>query len=223
MKKILLFLLLPALCFAQSSGGSGSNNEWTIPGTTNYTAIEADGTLEFNGTATVFDDIRVPMSTVKRIGNSDPDWEIFKDSVYGLAFDASADQEVMFAVQIPHSWKLGTDLDAHVHWSPSNTNTGSVTWKLVYTVANINGTFGTTDTLSVTDAGDGTALKHQYADIGDIDLSSYTASSDVSIMLMCRLFRDVDDGDDYNADAFLLEVDFHFEIDTAGSRTETTK
>ena len=151
-----------------------------------------------------WDDLRVPASSAKRIGNSDPDWEIFKNGVYALAFDASTDQEIMFSCQIPHKWKLGTNLNPHVHWSPSSTDTGSVTWKLEYTIANINGTFGATATLDVTDAGDGTAYKHQYADLGDIDMSGYTATTDVSIMLMCRLYRDVSDGDDYADDAFLL-------------------
>jgi len=192
-------------------------------GTTNYTEFEADGTMEFNGAATVWDDVRVPLSTAKRIGNSDPDWEVFKNGVYALAFDASTDQEVMFSVQMPHGWKLGSSLNPHVHWAPSTTDTGSVTWKLEYTIANINGTFGNTVTLDVTDAGDGTAFKHQYADLGDISMSGYTASSDVSIMLMCRLYRDVDDGDDYADDAFALEVDFHYEIDTVGSRAEASK
>jgi hypothetical protein len=173
--------------------------------------------------ATAWDDIRVPANMAKRIGNADPDWEVFLNGVYGLAFSASVDQEIFFTVQIPHSWKLGTNLHPHIHWAPSDTDTGSVTWKMEYTIANINGTFGATATLDVTDAGDGTAHKHQYADLGDIDMSSYTADTDVSITLLCRLYRDIDDGDDYTSDAFLLEIDFHFEIDTNGSTEELTK
>jgi hypothetical protein len=45
-------------------------------------------------------------------------------------------------------------------------------------------------------------------------------------MLVCRLFRDaagVGGTDDYDDDAGLLEIDFHYEIDTIGSRTETAK
>lgn len=181
----------------------------------------ANKTIELQ--TTVWDDLRVPVSSIKRIGNSDPDWETFLDGTYALAFDKSVDQEVAFFVQIPHSWKLGTDLHPHVHWSPSDTDTGSVTWKLEYTIADITGTFGSTTTMSVTDAADGTAYKHQYADLGDIDMSGYTDTGDVSIILICRLYRDVDDGDDYDADAFLHEIDFHFEKDTIGSRQETSK
>jgi hypothetical protein len=187
----------------------------------------------YNGTywdwAKRWDDIRVPISSIARLGFTDPDWEQFQDDgatstgVYALAFSKTVDQEVFFSIQVPHTWILGTNLNPHVHWSPSDTDTGSVTWKLEYTIANINGTFGNTATLSVTDAADGTALKHQYADLGDIDMSSYTAATDVSIMLMCRLYRDVSDGDDYDNDAFLLEVDFHFQSDSLGSLQEMSK
>ena len=196
---------------------------------TNYTDFNSTGHLQLFGDATVFDDIRVPLSSIKRLGFTDPDWVKIQDDgsgstgVFALAFDKDTDEEVFFAVQLPHSWKQGTDLDAHLHWAPSTTNTGSVTWKLEYTIAAINDTLGTTALLSVTDAGDGTAKKHQYADLGDIDMSAYTAVGDISIILICRLYRDVSDGDDYTADAYLLEIDFHYEIDTLGSNTELTK
>lgn len=176
-----------------------------------------------------WDDVRVPLSSIKRLGFSDPDWVQFRadgvgsTGVYALAFDKNTDEEVFFSVQIPHDWEFGTDLHPHIHWSPSDTDTGSVTWKLEYTIAAINDTFDVTSLLDVTDAGDGVSRKHQYADLGNIDMSAYTAATDVSIMLMCRLYRDVSDGDDYDADAFLLEVDFHYQIDSVGSRLETSK
>lgn len=195
----------------------------------NYVSIDRDGEIVLEGTSTVWDDIRVPLSSIKRLGFADPDWEQFQDNgtgsvgVYAPAFSNTVDQEVYFAIQIPHDWKLGTDLNPHVHWSPSNTDTGDVTWKLEYTVADMGSAFGTTATLAVTQAGSGTDREHQYADLGDIDMSSYTDPGDVSIMLLCRLYRDVSDGDDYNADAFLLETDFHYQKDSLGSKTELSK
>jgi hypothetical protein len=78
-------------------------------------------------------------------------------------------------------------------------------------------------TITTTDAGDGTINKHQVTGFADIDMSSYTDAGDVSIILMCRLYRDVDNGDDYADDAFLLEFDLHYEIDTMGSNEEASK
>ncbi|KKK49070.1 hypothetical protein LCGC14_3138810, partial [marine sediment metagenome] len=173
--------------------------------------------------------IRVPVSSIKRLGFSDPDWEPFAEDgigstgVYALAFSKIVDQEVYFSVLIPHNWKLGTDLHPHVHWSPSDTDTGSVTWKIEYTIADLGGVFGNTSEESVSDVGDGVVNKHQVADLTNIDMSSYTDPDDIAIKLLCRLYRDVSDGDDYNNDAFLLEIDFHYQVDAIGSREEYTK
>ena len=178
----------------------------------------------------VWEDLRVPVTSVKTGGSKDPDFIQFMDDgagsqgVFSYAFDKTTEEEVYFAVQIPHAWKLGSDIEPHCHWSPSDTDTGNVVWGLEYTISDIGGTFGNTASLSVTDAADGTAKKHQLSDLGTIDMSSYTDDGDVSIMLICRIFRDATDAaDTYDADAFLHEIDFHIELDTLGSRQETSK
>lgn len=188
----------------------------------NFTEIEADGTVEFHGDATVWDDLRVSANTVSFLGlGSYPDWETFTYDLQGLAFSSSADEEVHFSVQMPHGWKEGSTIYPHVHWAPSTAASGGVTWVLEYTWANINGTFGSSSTMTFDDSTDSTALKHHIAVNGTgIDGSGKTLSS----MLICRLYRDVSDAnDDYGADAFLLEFDIHYELDTVGSRQETSK
>ena len=45
--------------------------------------IHGTGTFQLTGDATVFDDIRVPLSSIKRLGNSDPGWTKFKDDGAG--------------------------------------------------------------------------------------------------------------------------------------------
>jgi hypothetical protein len=71
------------------------------------------------------------------------------------------------------------------------------------------------------DSTDSTDRKHHKAvNATGIDGTGKTLSS----MIICRLYRDVSDANDtYASDAFLLEIDFHYEIDTVGSRTELTK
>lgn len=192
----------------------------------NYAHFESDGSFILTGNATAWEDLRVPVSQIKRLGFTDPDWEKFQETaggstgVYTLAFDKTTDQEIYFTVQIPHSWKLGTDLEPHVHWSPSDTTTGNVNWTLEYSIAELAGTFGNTVTMSVLDAGNGVAKQHQLADLGMIDMSSYTSSANVSTMIICRLYRDVSLNDDYDNDAYLHEIDFHFQVDSLGSRDE---
>jgi len=166
-----------------------------------------------------YDDVRIPVTAQAKGGANDPGFDVFLDTTRAYAFSKSADEELFFAAQLPHSYKEGTDIEAHVHWAPKDTDTGDVLWRLEYTWTNRDGTFAATATLAgAAQAADGTAFKHQVAEIGEIDGTGKTISS----MLVCRIFRDVS-GDDYDNDAFLLEVDFHFQMDTTGSVDEDDK
>ena len=51
--------------------------------------------------------------------------------------------------------------------------------------------------------------------------SSEGVKKTLSSMLVCRLYRSASDS--YGGDAGLLEIDFHYEIDSDGSRQEYTK
>jgi len=46
--------------------------------------------------------------------------------VFTYEFSASQEQEIYFVAQLPHGYKSGTDLYPHIHWYPTNTDTGSV-------------------------------------------------------------------------------------------------
>ena len=205
-------------------------------GATNYAEFEADGTLKFNGTAKVWDDLRGPVNAVRVGPAGAPDFSQFKDDgggstgVFAFWFDSGTEQQVYFSAQLPHTYAEGTNIEPHVHWVSADTAGGSgtdVCWGLEYTWANINGTFGNTAIIYADEQSNGsgetiTVDKHYYTDFAAISGTGKTISS----MLVCRLFRDATGTggtDDYDDDAGLLEFDFHFEIDTVGSRAEITK
>jgi hypothetical protein len=171
----------------------------------------------------VWDDLRIPGTSV-RFGASSPDIAPFLGAggLYLPAFDgAGTSEQVFFTVQFPHGYKLGTDICPHVHWSPTTADAGNVKWNLEYTWVEIGGTFAASATIDVTDAASGTAWDHQVAGFADINGSGITT---VSSMLVGRLYRDPTDGaDTYGADASLLEIDFHHQIDTIGSLQATSK
>jgi len=199
----------------------------------NTSEIEYDGTLKFNGNATVWEDLRVGMGSFTRRGSADPNWVQFQDNgaastgIYLFAFDASTEQEVYFVIQMPHSWKEGTSIIPHVHWCPDgNGGAGEkVSWGLEYAWKNINDVFGNTSIVY----GDTATLdedlldnKHYMTNLTAISGSGQTISS----CLVCRLFRDAGGNggtDDYGNDAFLLDFDIHYEIDTVGSRKIDSK
>lgn len=136
-------------------------------------------------------------------------------------FSPDEQQELHFTAQFPHAKKNGTDIKPHLHWSPDNTDTGDVRWGLEYTWTDIGGTFGNTTRIYCEDAGDGTINKHQVCNFPAIDGSGIT---DVSSMMICRVFRDATNAnDDFTGQAGLTEIDFHYEIDTVGSRQEFVK
>jgi hypothetical protein len=174
---------------------------------------------------TYWDDMRVPVSSVKVQGSSNiPDWGAFLTTLQVLWFDASTMEQVFFAVQMPHSWKEGTVIYPHVHWVPSINGAQAahrVKWGLEYSFSNIGTTFSTTPTLSTNTQIPDQALvadRHYLNGLGDL----VTIGNTISSMLVCRLFRDAT-ADDYTGEAGLLEVDFHYEIDRPGSREESIK
>jgi hypothetical protein len=128
--------------------------------------------------------------------------------------------ELFCTVQIPHSYKLRTDLNPHVHWAPMTGNAGNVKWALEYTVARPGAAFPTTASLVVVSAATG-AFQHILADFPDIPGTQLT---DVSAMLVCRLSRlGADLADTYPDAAAFLEFDLHYILDTLGSRQEFMK
>lgn len=198
--------------------------------------ISADNTVTISYrlrlSDTVWDDVRVPILSVKLGGSKDPDFaKVFDDGagsqgVFTYLFDKSVEEEVYFVLQLPHSWKAGTNIRPHVHWFPAANGAAGqfVRWGLEYTWASIGEVFGATTTI-YTDASSATtatipgddpliAGKHYMSLLPEIDATGKGWSS----MLICRLFRDAtDSADTYNNDAGLLEFDCHTQMDKLGS------
>ncbi|MFA6429759.1 MAG: GDSL-type esterase/lipase family protein [Patescibacteria group bacterium] len=172
--------------------------------------------------ADAWEDLRFPASqAMVNPVTAKPDQGVFTDGIETLLFDPDADESVFIHVQMPHAWKLGSSIVPHVHWSPMTTHTGVVRWGLEYTVALKDGTFGASTTIYIEDAGDGVALKHQTANFAAIVMSAYAG---LSVMLMCRLFRDADHvNDTFTGEAALLEFDIHYVRDDNGSQSATAK
>ena len=205
---------------------------------TNNTYIEADGSLSFEGSATRFDDLTIPVTSTKTGGAKEPGFAKAFDNgsgsqgVYLYWFSGSTEEELFFTVQIPHSRKYDTEIFPHVHFVvPSGYSTGNIVWGLEYNWANLGDTF--TDT-NIIYASTNTSLaggpvagdKHLLSSFagngptGGIEGNGKTLSS----MLVCRVFRAVGHADDtYSGDAGLMQLDFHIEIDAEGSRQLYTK
>lgn len=198
----------------------------------NYTEIESDGTVEFIGNATVWDDMRVTPGSFDRPGSSDP---VIKEVTPGGSgtttwlYEFAKNNFASFTVQLPHSYKTGSDIKCHIHWTPGargNEESGAtVGWKIDYTWASINANFGVMATLDLSDACDGTDWKHQMTP----DVTITGTDKGISSMLICNVKRTDTGTDDTWASTtsgqlpLLLEIDFHYQIDTVGSRESSSK
>jgi hypothetical protein len=195
--------------------------------------IVASGVTPITYNNTVWEDIRILPSAFDFAGTGDPtlvDWQPAGSGTTFKVWQFALDNQGFFTVQVPHSYKLGTDIYCHVHWTPGTRGNEEaanvVAWKLDYSWANINSNFGASATIDMSDACDGTDHKHQMSP--DIVIDGHTVAKGISSMLVCRLYRHDVAGDTWAGTnsgqrPILLEVDFHFEVDTAGSALITTK
>lgn len=194
----------------------------------NYFEIDSStGTVRLAGDATAWDDIRIAADVVKP-GATAPNWKAFGPSgnIQALMFEAGHHDEAMFQMQLPHQWKVGTNIYPHVHWTPVNTTAGNVVWELEYAWANIDSAFGAPSNMATdATAAGGVAWVHKLTDLKESGNNYISgAGKTMSSMLICRIHRNSNSGSDtLNQDVALLEIDFHFEIDSFGSDTRDVK
>ena len=191
----------------------------------NYAEFETDGTLRFHGDACVYDDLKVP--ALSAFGRGSPTQTDYKGGKV-LTLASNIDQGIYFNVQVPHKYKLGGEMEIHAHIVVPTAGAGAgaenVKLDFTYSWAGIGDTFPTASTLTATrDVQNDAADTHIYMDIGDLVDPGIEQTLGVSSMIICSLTRDVSVANDYSSSVYLLEADFHFEIDTLGSREEYVK
>ena len=204
----------------------------TIDGSTSLTLLPYDaytlvcrvsGSWSVISTATVattWDDLCFPATAINPAGSPTP-MTFDQDNLGFLATD-SGTQNIAIIAQMPHSWKEGSDIYPHLHWSPTTTDTGDVVFSLSYKWQNIEeadpGSW-TTMTSLVAPA-DGAAYKHQMDSFGAITGTGKTISSILKIKIS-RLGGDA--ADTYGAISLLSQFDIHYQMDSTGSRSQGTK
>lgn len=164
---------------------------------------------------TVWDDVILLPDTIQG-GTARPDKITLVGNIDAYGFNgASITEEMSSSFEMPHTYKVGTDLRPHIHWCPSNTNSGSVKWQLEVTTAGVGVAFPSTTTVTATQASDETDRAHQVIEFDVIDGTNINIGDITGF----RLFRDPTDGaDTYGSDAIFLSLGFHYEIDGDGSR-----
>jgi len=212
------------------------NKSHALNSADDHAAATDDWTLNFPANKTkvlnpvVWDDMRIVPGAFTFPGPSDPllgSWQPGGAGESLFLYKFNAGNFVDWTCQIPHTYKQGEDIFPHVHWTPHNqgvaNNGNTVIWEIAFTWANVNAVFPSTTLYTATDTCDGVDDKHLVVS------TSVTPSGSgklISGILKGKLRRiaagDTWSGTNESAPG-LLELDFHFPIDTEGSRQEFVK
>jgi hypothetical protein len=196
----------------------------------NYSQFEADGTLEFNGDAIVWNDIQTGFSGARVPPANAPIWSSFQGNLNAYAFRIN-DFIEFNPLELIHGYKEGSDFELHMHWVTNGLDVAdsAVNWEIEYTIADM----GNPTTTGVGDAFPDTTVvaveqtipantpdrTHMYLDLVDIIAGTFA----VGALIKFRIRRIAAVGDDPSSNPFGLMIGVHYMIDTVGSRTEYTK
>ena len=202
---------------------------WKFGNTSHNTEFESDGTIKFNGDATVWNDFVVELSSAKIPAANAPNWAKVADDgsgstgVYAWHFDDG--EYIEFHIQMPHDWKEGSTIYPHVHFECTSDvdPTDKFDLELEYFWVDIGEDRPANTTLEnrECETGVNTDTQHQIVNIPEngIDGTGHTISS----ILICRLERVAAASDNYADQIIIYDADVHYEVDSIGSRGVTSK
>lgn len=186
------------------------------------TEIEADGTAEFLGDSTVWDDL-VGSLIGRRLssvaGKVDYNWAENTITMQPGGVITTTNDLIIFNYQYPHACITDGEMRLHIHWEQPNAN--QVEWTLDYRIQS-NGSAKTTAWTRVTaNSTDDSVFTYvsgtlnQITELATIDMTG----AGISATVQFRLARTDVTATDIEA----VFVDAHVLRDTGGSRTEYTK
>lgn len=203
------------------SGVQSSYDRTLYSGASNHrTEQEGDGTLHFEGNGTVWKDIMFPMAPPKTTGAGNPTLTTYNGNMRGYAF-AVNDVHDFDPQEINHDAKIGSTATWHVHWlSRSNEGTGcTVKWELEYAVEPASGVMATPTTINVeVTVPANTAVNTPFQS----DIGTFTIPT-IARLAYARLKRIASSGTEPAVAPIMSALHFHYELDTVGSRSITTK
>jgi len=191
---------------------------------TNNSTFEADGTLMFNGNATVWDDIDFPI-IIRTTGANIPTIATTQGNLTSPQW-AVNDFAVCEKKEIPHGAKIGASTyQWHIHIETGGTNVDNryIAFEIEWNWANKDAQFSTPATIS---SGDLLIPANTPANTHlsfNINSAFSLASQALGAHIKPRLKRVTSTGTAPTTNPFCEMLQIHFEMDTLGSRQITTK
>ena len=180
----------------------------------NYTEFESDGTLRFNGNATVFEDEYASYFFAES-GAAAPDVVTLSGNNKAYGFDGGTTKEILHCfIELPHKYKEGSDIELHIHYLRKASGTGDVKWFADYSICPLAGALVPSQTVSVVK----TVGAVDYCEVATIAIIPGTGRK-ISDVIALRIYRDPADAQDtFGADVLMTSFGIHYEVDTIGSR-----
>ena len=178
-----------------------------------------------------WEDLRIVPGAFSFGGSSDPGLYDYQPSGAGASFKVykfNKNDQAFATCQMPHTYKQGSDLLAHIHWTPANRGVAEgaveVGWKVDYSISNIGNNFVESGTIDLSDSCSGVDDKHELT----ASVSIPGTGLGISHIILLRIYRSDTGADDTWAGTgsqapALLEFDIHFQIDDRGSQEEKFK
>jgi hypothetical protein len=175
--------------------------------------IKSDGTMGFK---TVYKDQFVDGMSLKGGAADPPTFALFAGGIWSSKFVDAATNASHGTIELQHDYKDGTDLEVHLHWSPTTTHTGNCRWGFEYCKSNMNAVFSATTEVVAHQAGSGSVGMHQYLTLATISGVGLTKGA----VIVFRVYRGgANATDTFVGDAFLHRVAVHYAVDKIGSVT----
>lgn len=184
------------------------------------TVINFNEKIRLETNAIAWEDLRIG-GNLRAGGNPQPTFSQITGlgNLFLYKFGAGTQDSLYCTVQMPHNWKEGTNIFPHIHWLTEDSNAGNIVWTLEYSWQNYLGTFGASTIIEAVST-NSTLLKHNITGFSAIAGTGKTISS----ILMIRISRNGPSASDtYAGLASLIEFDIHYQIDSLGSATSTSK
>jgi hypothetical protein len=167
---------------------------------------------------TGWDDLPISGVNLPSTGANAPVISQYRGNIHLLAFATNLLKETWTTIHLGHDIRPSAKIYPHIHWTHNNaTPSGSVVWKIDYTMANAFADQGFPIEQTITlQSSAGIQYGHQVVEVADEDAINTVLKPDTVVLL--RIYRDVtDENDTFDDDAFLVIFDAHYESD--GRRT----
>lgn len=193
---------------------------------TDNSTFRPDGTLYMTGSACVWDDL-LPTLYAANTGGAAPNITLVGTSLILKAQEfanSSASEEYLPIWQFPHAWRVGSDVNAHIHlYIPDDVVGGNIVFTMTYTWNNMETV--TPDTEHVVT---GLINRPPNAGINPNARMSFTpnlsgAGKEISSIIVSKIARVQGGADTFGGTCWLLSSDIHIQKDSLGSREVAVK